>query len=258
MINKQDITYVCKLTSEITDAEMNDFINIFNKVFEHNADKIWFDWKYTDNIYGDSYIVLAYHKDKAIGARAFWRNDIDDNLSYQPCDTAVLKEFRGMGIFTKMTLIALENTKGAFIYNYPNENSRPGYLKLGWNINKCFYLKPVLNKSKLKNESKYIEGDYLVWKFGKSPINKYFYYKKNGESYLLYNREKNIYYILGRFNDKYNDYFTRVESPILFNYTDHKGAINKVFKNKATVVSFNNGIKNESKIDIHISKADYF
>ena len=44
-------------------------------------------------------------------------------LSYQPCDTAVLKEFRGRGIFTKMSLIALEKTKGAFIYNYPNENS---------------------------------------------------------------------------------------------------------------------------------------
>ena len=43
-----------------------------------------------------------------------------------------------------MTLQALDNTR-VLLYNYPNE-IRPGYLKLGWSINKYFYLKPVLNK----------------------------------------------------------------------------------------------------------------
>ena len=31
----------------------------------------WFNWKYMDNIYGDSYIVLAYDEDKAIGIEHF-------------------------------------------------------------------------------------------------------------------------------------------------------------------------------------------
>ena len=33
---KEDITYVCKLSSELTEGEKNDFINIFNKVFNTN------------------------------------------------------------------------------------------------------------------------------------------------------------------------------------------------------------------------------
>lgn len=258
MVNKADITYIYKASSDIIDSEKNSFISVFNEVFDLDFDRQWFDWKYIDNVYGDSYIVLAYYNDKAVGVRAFWRNDINEKLSYQPCDTAVLKEFRGLGIFTKMTLKALEETKGSFIYNYPNENSRPGYLKLGWNINKYFYLKPVLSKNRLEDECKYIDDDYLIWKFGKSPINKYYYYEKNGSSYLLYNRKKNIYYILGKFNNKYNDYFIKVESPILFNYTSQKSTIHKILKNKATIVSFNNEIDNADEIDIPIFKADYF
>ena len=108
-----------------------------------------------------------------------------------------------------MSLTALEKIKDAFIYNFPNENYLPGNLKLGWKVNKYCYLKPVLSRTKLKQESKYIDDDYLIWKFGESPINKYHYYEKDGQSYLLYGRKKNIYYVLGRFNDKYSKYFTK-------------------------------------------------
>lgn len=258
MINKEEIVYSCKLTSNLSLSEKEDFLRIFNTVFNMNYTMDWFNWKYMDNIYGDSYIVLAYYEEKAIGARAFWRNDIENYTCYQPCDTAVLKDYRGLGIFTKMTIKALDDTKGAFIYNYPNDNSRPGYLKLGWKIDKYFYLKPVLNKKSLKDECKYIDDDYLNWRFAKSPINKYFYCEKDSQSYLLYHREKNIYYVLGKFNSEYNDQFEKVDSPVLFMYTDKKGFINNFLKNRATVVSFNNGIQDDKNIDIPIFKADYF
>lgn len=258
LVKKEDIIYTCQLTRNLSSSEKEDFVGIFNTVFNMNYTLDWFNWKYIENIYGDSYIVLAYDDKKAIGARAFWRNDIEGFKCFQPCDTAVLKEYRGLGIFTKMTLKALENTKGAFIYNYPNENSRPGYIKLGWNINKYFYLKPVLNRKKLKDECKYIEDEYLNWRFGKSPISKYSYYEEDGYSYLLYNRGNNIYYVLGKFNSKYNGQFEKADSPILLNYTDKKGFINNLLKNKATVVSFNNAADCTDNIDIPIFKADYF
>ena len=255
---KEDITYECKLSSNLTQGEKDSFISVFNRVFNLDYNMDWFNWKYMDNIYGDSYLVLAYDGNKLVGIRSFWRNDINGHLSYQPCDTAVLKEYRGRGIFSKMSLIALEKTKEAFIYNFPNENSLPGYLKLGWKINKYCYLKPVFTKGKLKKESKYIDDDYLIWKFGKSPINKYHYCQKDGESYLLYGRGKNIYYVLGRFNSKYNFYFTEVDSPILFNYTTEETIVYKIFKNKTTIVSFERENQDMKNIDIPIFKGDFF
>ncbi|HSH34798.1 hypothetical protein, partial [Schnuerera sp.] len=194
MTGREEITYICKLSGEFTETEKKYFVDVFNEVFNMNYSLEWFNWKYIDNIYGDSYIVIVYDKDKPVGIRAFWRNDIGKQISYQPCDTAVLKSYRGRGIFTKSSLLALEKTKGAFIYNFPNENSLPGNLKLGWEINKYSYVKPVLNKEKLKDETSYIDDEYLVWRFTKSPIKKYHYYKRNGESYLLFDRGRNIYY----------------------------------------------------------------
>ncbi len=255
---KDNITYVCKLSSELTALERNGFIEVFNTVFDTNYDLEWFNWKYMDDIYGDSYMVLAFHEDKIVGIRNFWRNDIDGHLCYQPCDTAVLKEFRGRGIFLNMSLIALKEIKEAFIYNFPNENSLPGNLKLGWKINKYCYLKPVFSRKGLKHDCKFIEDDYLIWKFGNCPISKYYYYEIDEQSYLLFKRKNNIYYILGRFNSKFNSYFTKIGFPILFNYTTNETIIYKIFKNRATIVSYEKEGQDVNKIDIPIFKADFF
>lgn len=257
-IMKEDINYVCKLSSEFTQKEIEDFINVFNEVFHLDYDIDWFKWKYLDNIYGASYIVLAYKGVKPVGIRSFWRNDIDGYICYQPCDTGVIKEARGRGIFTKMTLIALNKTEDGYIYNYPNENSRPGNLKLGWKINKYYYMKLVISSNNLKKETKYIDDDYLIWRFVKCPVNKYYYYEKDGTYYLLVKRKDNIYYVLGRFNPKHSKYFTKVNYPILFNYTTKKTMMYRLFKNKVTIVSFEREGQDISKIDIPIFKGDYF
>ncbi|NLW21719.1 MAG: GNAT family N-acetyltransferase [Tissierellia bacterium] len=255
---KKDIEYICKLTSEITITEKKDFVNLFNEVFHTDYGLDWFDWKYMDNIYGDSYIVFAYHGDRIVGIRSFWRNDIDGHLSYQPCDTAVHKDYRGQGIFSNMSLVALEKVKGAFIYNFPNENSLPGNLKLGWRINKYSYLKLVIDRNRLRRETKFIEPDYLIWRFGKSPINKYYYCQIGGDFYLLFKRKNNIYYVLGRFDKEYKDYFIKAHSPILFNYTHNKTFTYRIFKNRSTLVSYQKEGYNMEKIDVPMFKADFF
>lgn len=254
---KNDITYICKLSSNLTEKEKDDFLRVFNEVFDLNYDINWFNWKYIDNVYGDSYVVIAYDDNKAVGTRSFWRNDIDGYLCYQPCDTAVVKEARRKGIFSKMTLVALEKAKNGFIYNYPNENSRSGNLKLGWKINKYYYMKFVISISNLKSQSKYIDDDYLMWRFAKSPINKYYYCERGGDFYLLLKRKKNVYYVLGRFNSNYKKYFIKAKCPILFNYTTKETIMYKLFKNRATIVSFEEDNQKKEKIDIPIFKADY-
>lgn len=255
---KEDIRYECKLSSDFTHIEKQDFINLFNKIFHMDYGLDWFNWKYIDNIYGDSYIILVYVDNKLIGIRSFWRNDIEGNISYQPCDTAVSKDYRGRGMFSKMSLIALEQIDHGFIYNFPNENSLPGNLKLGWEINKYYYLKFVFNRFKLKNETRYISDDYLLWKFGHSPLKKYHYYKKGGKSYLLYERISGVYYVLGRFNSEYNSYFIRVRPLVLLNYTENKTTLYKMAKNRGTIVSFEKEDQDYSKIDIPIFSGDFF
>jgi hypothetical protein len=251
----KDIQYIGKFTNEINEKEKEYFLYVFNTVFNLDYNLKWFDWKYLDNPYGESNIVFAYDNENIAGIRAFWRNDIDNNLSYQPCDTAVLKEYRGMGIFSKMTKLALSEVGDAFIYNFPNENSLPGYLKMGWEINKYGYLEKVINRSNLKKKTKYIEDDYLIWKFLNSPLNKYYYTEIKGEFYLLTKRKNNIYYILGRFSGKHKDSFEKASSTVLFNYTEAETMMYKFFKNRATIVSYK---ENKKDLDIPIFKGDFF
>lgn len=254
----EDIKYQCIRTSEITDVEKDDFIDFSSKEFHVNFNSKWFNWKYLENIYGDSLIILAYDENKLVGIRSFWRNDVDGVLSYQACDTRVAEEYEDKGILEKMNELALENIGPGFIYNYPEESELSRDLKLGWEENKYYYLEFVLNKSRLKNKTKYISDDYLLWKFGESPMRKYFYYENRGENYLLYKRSDSIYYTFGRFNSEYTSCFTKAKPKILFNYTEEKTTLYKMIKNRGTILSFEKDDQNYSEVDIPIYKGDFF
>ena len=52
-------------------------------------------------------------------------------------DTATHPEYQGRGIFTRLTHAALDELERegvAFVFNTPNDQSRPGYLKMGWDV----------------------------------------------------------------------------------------------------------------------------
>lgn len=249
-----EIRYEFHSARELGEELKEEFIEVFNTIFNVDYNLEWFDWKYCNSIYGDSYLVLAFDGGKLIGIRGFWRNDIEGE-SYQPCDTGVLREYRGRGVFTKSSKVALEHLDKYFIYNFPNENSYPGYLKIGWKLRNNLYLKTVFSKKNLKKETLLIEDEYLEWRFVDNPINKYYYCKKGNEYYLLINRIRNIYYVLGRFDEKYKDNFTEANKPILFNYSDEETFMYKLVKNKANVVMYDNGLDVEG---VPIFKADFF
>ena len=104
------------------------------------SEEIW-NYKHFENPFGKSIVLVGVEDQTIIGVRAFMRwKWHKDNITYsclRAVDTATHPEHQGKGIFKKLTLKAVEVAKeeGAdFIFNTPNEKSRPGYLKMGWEI----------------------------------------------------------------------------------------------------------------------------
>lgn len=100
--------------------------------------EIW-NFKHVINPFGESTVLLAEEDSELIGVRAFmtWRWQIGNQLwnAYRAVDTATHPNHQGKGIFKKLTLQALDEIqqKGdCFVFNTPNNQSRPGYLKMGW------------------------------------------------------------------------------------------------------------------------------
>ena len=100
-------------------------------------------WKHVDNSFGRS-LVLVARDDAAgriIGLRAFmaWRYLVGGapTLAYRPVDTATDPACRRMGIFSRLTVQALERARAqgaGLMFNTPNQMSVGGYLKMGWTL----------------------------------------------------------------------------------------------------------------------------
>jgi GNAT superfamily N-acetyltransferase len=107
-----------------------------------DADEAFFAWKHDENPFGPSPMWLAEDADgRALGVRAFmrWqfrRPDGSSVRAVRAVDTATHPDAQGRGIFTRLTLGALPELRADGIdavFNTPNDQSRPGYLKMGWN-----------------------------------------------------------------------------------------------------------------------------
>ncbi len=101
----------------------------------------FFAWKHDENPFGSSPAWVAVAEDGSLaGLRVFlrWRFRSPDGGCFEAVravDTATHPDWQGKGIFTRLTLGALEEMAdrgvGA-VFNTPNDQSRPGYLKMGW------------------------------------------------------------------------------------------------------------------------------
>jgi GNAT superfamily N-acetyltransferase len=96
-------------------------------------------WKHHENPFGKSPVLLAFEGELLVGVRAFMRWEWQDrNKIYKAVravDTATHPDYQGRGIFRMLTqqLVVVCQSEGInFIFNTPNEGSRPGYLKMGW------------------------------------------------------------------------------------------------------------------------------
>lgn len=96
-------------------------------------------WKHETNAFGPSPTWVAVDGDRIAGVRIFMRWEFVRGgqvlRAVRAVDTATDPDYQGKGLFTALTLHALEEMKAGgadFVFNTPNDQSRPGYLKMGW------------------------------------------------------------------------------------------------------------------------------
>jgi GNAT superfamily N-acetyltransferase len=104
------------------------------------SEALW-TWKHEENPFGNSYVLLAEENEELIGLRAFmqweWKSNEKFYRAIRAVDTATHPGHQGKGIFKKLTLEQLERCKKEnihFVFNTPNSQSMPGYLKMGWKV----------------------------------------------------------------------------------------------------------------------------
>ena len=175
--------------------------------------QIW-NFKHIDNPFGISTVLVAEENVQLIGVRAFmqWRWQLGEDvwISYRAVDTATHPNHQGKGIFKKLTLQALDEIQrksDCFVFNTPNDQSRPGYLKMGWQevgkikaalIPTFFYALPFLfSKKNGENSLTLVQletlceihrrnlaaknviftpksAQYLRWRYEENPLQSYF------------------------------------------------------------------------------------
>lgn len=99
----------------------------------------FFRWKHVENPFGVSPAWVAESDGEIVGFRTFmrWKFHAPEGTvdAVRAVDTATHPRFRGRGIFTRLTLHALDEMEHdgvTFVFNTPNDQSRPGYIKMGW------------------------------------------------------------------------------------------------------------------------------
>ena len=102
----------------------------------------YFRWKHRENAFGESPGWVATDAEKVVGFRALMRWEFvspDETVvrAVRAVDTATDPAYQGRGIFRRLTLQAVADLTVAgvrFVFNTPNDQSRPGYLKMGWTV----------------------------------------------------------------------------------------------------------------------------
>lgn len=98
----------------------------------------FFAWKHLDNPYGRSFMLVGEMDGQIAGFRSFmrWRFRCRERTlrAVRAVDTATHPDHQGRGVFSRLTLAALDElrTESSVVFNTPNDRSLPGYLRMGW------------------------------------------------------------------------------------------------------------------------------
>jgi GNAT superfamily N-acetyltransferase len=127
---------------EATDADIPKIVTLLKQSLGEElmpkSERYW-RWKHIENPFGRSPVLLCWEGNDLIGVRAFMRWEwISRGQVYQgvrAVDTATHPDHQGKGIFKKLTLSLVSYCKDRgfdFVFNTPNGQSKPGYIKMGW------------------------------------------------------------------------------------------------------------------------------
>ena len=95
-------------------------------------------WKHEENAFGPSPAWVATDGDRIAAFRVLMRWEFlrgtEVVRAVRAVDTATHPDYQGQGLFTRLTLQGIDELRHdvAFVFNTPNDQSRPGYLKMGW------------------------------------------------------------------------------------------------------------------------------
>ncbi len=102
-------------------------------------DRDLFAWKHDDNAFGPSPAWVAVVAGEIVGFRTFMRWELGRGAErlrmVRAVDTATDPDHQGRGIFRRLNETAVAELTSAgcdAVFNTPNSQSRPGYLKMGW------------------------------------------------------------------------------------------------------------------------------
>jgi GNAT superfamily N-acetyltransferase len=106
---------------------------------DDERDREFFRWKHEENPAGPSPAWVAEDAGEVVAFRTFlrwsFRTGTERLEMGRAVDTATHPDYQGRGLFRRLTLQAVEDLTALgvdAIFNTPNEQSRPGYLKMGW------------------------------------------------------------------------------------------------------------------------------
>lgn len=129
---------------EATELDITEILEVLKSSLGETSSKkteeVW-RFKHVYNPFGKSLVLVAVENDVIIGVRAFmrWRWQLGKEVfsAFRAVDTATLPSHQGKGVFKKLTLKAIDvamEQDDDFIFNTPNTQSLPGYLKMGWGV----------------------------------------------------------------------------------------------------------------------------
>lgn len=128
---------------EATPEDRPDIIRLAVRALGWRGDErdlAFFAWKHDDNPFGPSPAWVAIEGAMIVGFRTFLRWEFTTQGAQRlrmvrAVDTASDPDHQGRGIFRSLTEHAVrELTASGYdaVFNTPNNQSRPGYLKMGW------------------------------------------------------------------------------------------------------------------------------
>jgi GNAT superfamily N-acetyltransferase len=125
-------------------ADRRDVLALLERAlgWRHDArHEALFAWKHEHNVFGPSPAWVAWDGDRVVGFRTFLRWEFvrrgEPISAVRAVDTATDPQYQRRGVFRLLTLHALEQLgtdRAAFVFNTPNDQSRPGYVSMGWQV----------------------------------------------------------------------------------------------------------------------------
>jgi GNAT superfamily N-acetyltransferase len=127
----------------VTAADRGAILELLAQSLGRDADPRYetlYAWKHEENAFGRSPAWVAVDGDRIAGFRVLMRWEFVEGgrtvHAVRAVDTATHPDYQGQGIFTRLALHGLDELRPDvdFVFNTPNDQSRPGYLKMGWQV----------------------------------------------------------------------------------------------------------------------------